>query len=72
MGSEASCCGGGLSGNCLPVIHFIFQLLKPPIGFTCQSVHATTVCSEVSKVLDFGSGPKYLKKGSGKSQNRVF
>ena len=24
MGSEAPCCGGGLSGNCLLIIHFIF------------------------------------------------
>ena len=24
MGSEASCYGGGLSGNRLPIIHFIF------------------------------------------------
>ena len=23
MGSEAPCCGGGLSGNCLLIIHFI-------------------------------------------------
>ena len=24
MGSEAPCCGGGLCGNCLLIIHFIF------------------------------------------------
>ena len=24
MGSEAPSCGGGLSGNCLLIIHFIF------------------------------------------------
>ena len=24
MGSEAPCCGDGLSGNCLLTIHFIF------------------------------------------------
>ena len=24
IGSEAPCCGGGLSGNRLPIIHFIF------------------------------------------------
>ena len=23
MGSEAPCCGGGLCGNCLLIIHFI-------------------------------------------------
>ena len=23
MGSEFPCCGGGLSGNCLRIIHFI-------------------------------------------------
>ena len=30
MGSEAPCCGGGLSGNCLLIIHFLFQFLKTP------------------------------------------
>ena len=25
MGSEAPCCGGGLSGNCQLIIHFIFN-----------------------------------------------
>ena len=27
MGSETPCCGGGLSGICLLIIHFIFQFL---------------------------------------------
>ena len=30
MGSEARCCGGGLSSNCLLIIHFIFQFLATP------------------------------------------
>ena len=30
MGSEAPCWGGGLSGNCLLIIHFIFQFLTTP------------------------------------------
>ena len=30
MGSEAPCCGGGLSGNCLLIIHFIFQFFTTP------------------------------------------
>ena len=30
MGSEAPCCGGGLSGNCLLIIHFIFQFVTTP------------------------------------------
>ena len=30
MVSEAPRCGGGLSGNCLLIIHFLFQFLKTP------------------------------------------
>ena len=30
MGSEARCGGGGLSSNCLLIIHFIFQFLTTP------------------------------------------
>ena len=30
MGWEALCCGGGLSGNCLQIIHFIFWFLTIP------------------------------------------
>ena len=28
MISEAPCCGGGLSGNCVVIIHFIFWFLR--------------------------------------------
>ena len=28
MRSEAPCCGGGLSGNCVVIIHFIFLFLR--------------------------------------------
>ena len=30
MGSEAPCCGGGLSGYCQLIIHFVFQFLTTP------------------------------------------
>ena len=30
MSSEATCFGGGLSGICLPIIHFIFKFLTTP------------------------------------------
>ena len=30
MGSEAPCCGDGLCGNCLLIIHFIFLFSKTP------------------------------------------
>ena len=30
MGSETSCCGGGLSGNFQLIIHFTFQFLTTP------------------------------------------
>ena len=30
MGSEARCCGGGLSGICPLIIHFIFKFLTTP------------------------------------------
>ena len=33
MGSWAPCCVGGLSGNCLLIIHFIFQFLQPQIQY---------------------------------------
>ena len=36
MGSETSCCGGGLSGICLLIIHFIFQFLTTPTSNTFQ------------------------------------
>ena len=28
LGSEAPCCGGGLSGNCLLIIHFMFKTTR--------------------------------------------
>ena len=30
LGSEAPCCGGGLSGYCQLIIHFVFQFLTTP------------------------------------------
>ena len=30
MGLEAPCFGGGLSGNCLPIFHIIFEFILIP------------------------------------------
>ena len=62
MGSEAPCCGGGLSGNCLRIIHFIFNFYQPP----------NPIVSSFSKILNIPlifrtfnhpkDHPKILKK----------
>ena len=76
MGSEAPCCGGGLSDTCLLITHFIFKILTTPKSNIFYSFHKILHISFpfFIQYKHLKNHPKILKKllNQGLQLNRVI
>ena len=65
MGSEAPCCGDGLSGNCLLIIHFMFKTTPKSNIF-----HVSKILNTPSPLI-FIRPLKIVEKSSITSQKNI-